>query len=244
MKATRCPSELDWSRHLAGELGFVAARRLRAHVARCEGCRRKLEGMAIEREAFVADPRRRLDLAALTARAHEPGHRGGSLWMLAALAVTAAAAAVFVIRAPGPEQNWVSKGGDLLAVHVEAARHRGDSTGAVPLGATCAAGDRLMASYATGHAYLLLLERDGQGKVQVLLPPGGTASARLASPRGTTSQSFVLDDVPGRECFAAFFSDAPVEAARAGEALASGGAAPSLDGAVIRMQCCEKEGTR
>ncbi len=154
--------------------------------------------------------------------------------MLAGVAAaTAAAALVFVLRAPGPDP-WVSKGGDLLAVHVETA------SGAVPLGVNCVAGDRLMASYATGHAWLLLLERDGKGSVQVLLPPGGTASAHLDAPRGKTSQSFVLDDVPGRECFAAFFSDAPVEATRAAEALVTGGDAPSLEGAVIRMQCCEK----
>ncbi len=58
----------------------------------------------------------------------------------------------------------------------------------------------------------------------------------LAAPRGATPQSFVLDEVPGRECFAAFFSDAPVEAARGG--------APALGGAVVRMQCCEKQGGR
>jgi hypothetical protein len=110
----------------------------------------------------------------------------------------------------------------------------------VPLGATCAAGDQLMASYATEHAYLLLLERDGEGRVQVLFPPGGTASAHVPTARGATPQSFVLDDVAGRECFAAFFSDAPVDARRAGEALAAGGTRPALQGAVIRMLCCEK----
>jgi hypothetical protein len=143
-----------------------------------------------------------------------------------------------VVRGPGRDPEWIGKGGDLFALHVERAG------GAVPLGATCAAGDQLMASYAAGHAYLLLLERDGEGRIQVLLPPGGTASARLAAPRGATTQSFVLDDAAGPECFAAFFSDAPLDAARAAEALASSSGLPALDGAVTRMICCDKRGTR
>lgn len=240
MSATRCPSELDWSRHLAGELGWLAARRLRAHVAGCPGCRGALAAMEAERAAFAAEPRRRRDLAVLQARARALGsRRGRTVWTIAGLAAAAAAAVLVVVRrAPEPDPAWSIKGGDLLAVQVKAA------SGAVPLGATCAAGDQLMASWATGHAYLLLLERDGAGRIQVLFPPGGTASARLAAPRGATPQSFVLDEVPGRECFAAFFSDAPVEAARAGEALARGGGAPALGGAVVRMSCCDKEGGR
>lgn len=241
MSAKRCPGELEWTRHLAGELGWLAARRLRAHVAGCEGCRRAMEAMTAERAAFDAAPRRRRDVAVLEARARELGPpRGRARWRWAGLvaAAGAAAATAIVVRGPGRDPEWIIKGGDLLAVHVETA------SGAVPLGPSCAAGDQLMASYATGHAYLLLLERDGEGRVQVLFPPGGTASAHLAAPRGTTSQSFVLDDVPGRECFAAFFSDAPIEAARAGEALAAANGTPALPGAVVRMQCCEKAGGR
>jgi hypothetical protein len=242
MSATRCPSELEWTRHLAGELSWLAARRLGAHMAGCPRCRAALSAMDAERAAFSADPRRQRDLALLAARAAPAGSGRRGRWWLAGLSGLAAAAAatvlVFALRGPGPDPEWISKGGDLLAVHVQTAG------GAVPLGATCAAGDQLMASYVSGHAYLLLLERDGKGGIQVLLPPGGTASARLAAPRGATPQSFVLDEVPGQECFAAFFSDAPVDAARAAAALASGGGAPLLGGAVIRMQCCEKEGAR
>jgi hypothetical protein len=239
MSAPRCPSELQWTRHLAGELGWLAARRLRAHLAGCARCRRALAAMDAERAAFAADPRRERDRAVLAARARTPASDRPMMWMFAGVAALATSAAVaFMLRAPGPDPEWSIKGGDLLAVHVETAG------GAVPLGATCVAGDQLMASYATGHAYLLLLERDGRGRIQVLLPPGGTASSHLAAPRGATTQSFVLDDVPGQECFAAFFSDAPVQAARAGEALARGGGAPALPGAFVRMVCCEKQGAR
>lgn len=242
MSASRCPSELEWTRHLAGELGWIAARRLRAHAAGCEGCRRSMEAMTAERAAFAAEPRRRRDLAELEARAQarEPRpRRGRGAWGLGGLAAAGfAAAAIVVVRGTDRDREWIGKGGDLLAIHVETAQ------GAVPLGASCAAGDQLMASYATGHAYLLLLERDGEGRIQVLLPPGGTASTRLPGPRGATTQSFVLDDAKGPECFAAFFSDAPIEAARAGEALSRGGGAPALAGAVIRMVCCEKRGAR
>lgn len=243
MSATRCPSELEWTRHLAGELSWLAARRLGAHVAGCPRCRAALAAMDAERAAFSADPQRRRDLARLGARPAPSGsRRRRGLWWLSGLSGLAAAAAAAVLvlarRGPGSDPEWISKGGDLLAVHVQTAG------GAAPLGATCAAGDQLMASYASGHAYLLLLERDGRGGIQVLLPPGGTASARLAAPRGATPQSFVLDEVPGQECFAAFFSDAPVDAARAAAALATGEGTPRLGGAVIRMLCCEKEGAR
>ena len=237
MSQTRCPSELEWTKYLAGELRWLASRRLRGHVAGCAGCRQELDAIAADRAAFSADPRRRRDLEVLAERARGSGRRRGRVsWAIAAVGLAGAATAGIVIfRAPGPAPEWTSKGGDLLTIHVERA------SGAVPLGATCAAGDRLMASYATANAYLLLLERDGQGRIQVLLPPGGTASARLATSKGTTAQSFVLDDVKGRECFAAFFSDAPIDAERAGEALAKGRASPALPGAVVRMQCCSKE---
>ena len=77
MSATRCPSELDWTRHLAGELGWLATRRLGAHVAGCPGCRAALSAMEAERAAFAADPRRRVDVALLRAQAqgHAPRRR-------------------------------------------------------------------------------------------------------------------------------------------------------------------------
>jgi hypothetical protein len=251
MSPSRCPSELELGKHVAGELGLLAVQRLRAHAAACPRCRAELEMIPEERAAFAADPRRRRDLAhlaSMAARMREAGPRGGRLrWSLAGLAAGGAVlAAVLSLRPPGPGPRratdgglaWTTKGGDLLAVHVETAG------GAVPLGATCAAGDRLMASYATGRAYLLLLERDGKGRIQVLLPPGGTTSARLPAPRGTTAESFVLDEAPGPECFAAFFSDAPIEAAQAGAALAAASGSPELPGAVVKMLCCDKEGAR
>src|SRR5512142_1091031 len=93
MSATRCPSELDWTRHLAGELGWLAARRLGAHVAGCARCTAALAAMEAERAAFAADPQRRLDVAGLRARARTIApRRGPRLWSLAGLAASALAA--------------------------------------------------------------------------------------------------------------------------------------------------------
>lgn len=233
------PSALAWARHLAGEPAWLARRRLRRHLRRCEACRRLEASLAAERRAFDADPARREELARLAAargpadRAGAPRHRWP--WLAGALACASAAAlALLSLGTPAPDVLR-AKGGGVLELYVER------PGGAAPLGERCAPGDRLIARYRTDRAYLLLLERDGLGAVQVIAPAGGAASMRLTAGEGTTPTSWVLDGAPGPECFAAFFSDAPVDAHEAARALRAAPSAPQVFGARAQVRCCEKE---
>lgn len=236
------PSELDWSRWLAAELGWLAARSMRRHLSACGRCRRLEAEMAGERAAFDAAPDRRVELARLRASSALPpqrspipylSRRGG---VLAAGAAVASVAALALLQPePAPRSELAAKGDSTLTFHVARAG------GAAPLGPSCAPGARIMARYRTHQPFLLLLQRDGRGEVQVLFPLGGSASARLPGPAGATPHSFVLDATPGRECFAAFFSRRPLDALAAKGALAASPEAPALPGAEVRAQCCTKE---
>lgn len=244
MSRSTHPGELTWARHLAAELGWLGAWRLRRHLAGCGPCRAHADELARDRVAFDASPERAGELARLQARAAGDSRRLASRgrrpgWTLGAVGGLAAAVAVWVaVRVPAPVEGLAEKGGSALSLYVDR------PGGAVALAARCAPGDRLMARYRTDRAYLLLLQRDGAGTVQVLLPPGGTSSQRLAAGVGSTPHGLVLDAIPGRECFAAFFSDQPLDAAVAGQALDGLPTPPVLPGAAVRIQCCEKDGTR
>jgi hypothetical protein len=234
------PSELDWAKHLSREGSPLERRRLSRHLARCEACRAYEAEQVRERSALEDDPRSRDALERLRARAAAaPRARTGRVrptW-LGALGALAAGTAVVLLWSSSSTTDLVAKGSDVFTVYV----HR--PAGVVPLGARCAPGDRLIAAYRTSRPYLLVVERDGRGAVQVLFPPAGTGSARVPTAEGTTPASWVLDAVSGTECFAAFFSDEPLAAAAAGQALASPRDAPALPGVTARVVCCEKGGT-
>lgn len=230
------PSELAWARHLSGEFGWLEAWKLRRHLAGCEACRAREAEHARDREAFEASVRRRQQVAELGAAAaalRPVATRRRRLvpWLAGGAAAVGAA---LLLQRPATAPELTAKGGDQLLLLVDG------PAGAVPLGGRCAPGDRLIARYRTGQAYLLILEQDGQGSVQVLFPQDGASSARLEAPEGTTPTSWVLDATPGRECFAAFFSGAPVDVAVARSALLASAGGPALAGVTVRLQCCDK----
>lgn len=232
------PSALAWARRLSGERGGLAGWRFRRHLARCDACRAKEAELVRERAAFDGSPRRGDDLSRLR-RAAEAGRAAeGIRWrpLVALLAAAGASAALLFAFLPAGRPELSAKGRSHFAVFVDRPE------GAVPLPFRCRPGDRLMARYRTTRPYLLLLERDGQERVQVLFPQDGATSARLPAGEGTTPVSWVLDAVPGRECFAAFFSDAPVDAATARRALLDPPGAPTTAGAEVLLRCCDKVG--
>jgi hypothetical protein len=234
----RHPTELTWARALAGELGWIARAKLRGHVATCDACRRLQGEMAEDRRRFESDPRRGDDLRLLRARAAtapRPGARRPALRLVAGVVggLLMGGLAAVLARRPGP-LDLAPKGGDTFQLIVSRA------AGAQPLEDRCAPGDRIMGRYRTGRAYLLLLERDGRGRVQTLIPRDGNASSRLPAGEGITPESWILDATPGPECFVAVFSDEPVEAAEATRAVRERPRAPTVRGAAVQVRCCEK----
>ncbi len=242
MSRERHPSELTWARALAAELGWLGRTRLRRHLAACDACRRLEAELAEDRRAFEADPRRGDDLRLLRARgadAAPPRVSHGVLRIAAAVAGATLVAGIAVVATRRPTSPELApKGLDAFQLFVDR------PAGARPLGDHCAPGNRIIGRYRTDRPYLLLLERDGRGRVQTLVPRDGLESARLPASEGTTSESWVLDAVPGRECFVAIFSDEPVGVAAARHALLERPEAPALPGAVIVVLCCEKGGDR
>ena len=231
------PSELAWAKHLSREGGWLARRRIRRHLAHCPDCKAREAEWVREREAFERGP-----LLPLTRAAARPPVGGRVAWrwlVLGGAAGTLATAVALVLALRVPTTGGLEeKGAEVFTLYLRSAE------GAATLGGECAPGDRLMAGYRTRRPYLLILERDGRGAVQVLFPPGGRASGRVPEGEGVTPTSWILDAAEGRECFAAFFSDEPVSAGVAAAALAATPQGPSLPGAAVRVRCCEKGGGR
>jgi len=229
------PTDLEWARRFSGERPLLGPSRLDRHLARCASCRAHEAALADERAAFERDPRRAGAMHALTLRA-ERSARGAATrswpWLAAAGAGAAALALALQVRLERPGALRVKGPSESFTVLVDR------PAGPQPLGSSCSAGDRLMGRFRTSRRYLLLLERDGAGRTQVLLPPGGTSSARVEPGEDVTGTSWVLDATPGRECFAALFSDGPLDAGEAARVL-DGRSAPG--GAEVRIACCEKK---
>jgi len=237
------PNALDWARYFSGEVRWLAGWRFRRHLSACASCRHLEADMAQERAAFDASPLRREELALLQARlVTSPARAIPKKLPQLPWAITAGIAAVaivlVVVRAPPQPPTLVEKGRDAFTMYVDR------PSGAVALGSRCAAGDRVIARYRTERRYLLVLERDGSGAVQVLHPRDGVASAQLSAAEGTTPTSWILDAAAGQECFAAFFSDEPVETNLASQAFATSPTAPIVPRATVRVQCCNKEPSR
>jgi hypothetical protein len=234
------PNALDWAKHLSGEAHGLAGWRFRRHLRSCASCLALEADMVAERTSFDASPLRREEVAFLQGRiAAVPASPAPSApprlrWAIA-VGIVATVIATVVARAPSPDRRLVEKGGDVFAMSIDR------PSGTVDLGPRCAAGDRIIARYRTQRSFLLVLERDGRGVVQVLHPREGTASVRLTAAEGTTPTGWILDAVAGPECFAAFFSDEPVDAASASRAFAASPTSPALPGATVRVLCCDKE---
>ena len=229
------PAELTWMRHLAGELGPVERLRFRAHLRRCEACRAREVEVGLDRAQVEPELTPGLDrlLAAVRVEPVERVGRRRPPWGWALASGVGLAALVVVVRlGTGPADEALRARG---STSIEYFLDRG--TRSTPLGVRCAPGDRLMARY-RAEGYLAVLERDGTGRVQVLFPAGANTAAAVGGV-GTTPTSWVLDDVPGEECFAAFFSAAPFDVASAVAALSAG--SPRLPGVDVQVRCCAKD---
>jgi hypothetical protein len=178
----------------------------------CGTCKQRWEELNEDKQRFekFVYPR---TLAQVEARASG----GGSFWealtkrwriAVPALGLAAAAAIAIVVLPRTPERYYGEKGGPNL----EVVARRGESQFAVHSGSHLKPRDQIrFVVDPAGAKYLLIASRDGQGKLTIYYPYGGTASGRLAANRQELPDSIELDDVTGPERLYAFFSDAPLQ---------------------------------
>ena len=173
------PSELAWSRHLSGELSWLAAWRLRRHLGRCAACRSLAEEQGLQRAVFELNPRRQEHLARLGAAAAAGRAAVGHGWRKVPWVAGFVAVGALLLFLPLADPPGLApKGADQVTIYVDG------PSGPALLGSRCAPGDRLMARFRTSQPYLLLMERDGQGNLQVLFPLDGSRLGATPSGRG------------------------------------------------------------
>ena len=146
-------------------------------------------------------------------------------------AVVATLLAGVFIKEPNAPLLRTKGGADTFALY------RQDGTAASALGATCAAGTPLRAQYASTRGYLMILEVDGAGAVQVLFPATGATSASIDPGKQLTPGSWVLDATRGEERFVAVFSEEPIGLESALRALRTGSAIAGRGVRQVEVRC-------
>lgn len=177
-----------------GELDPAAASALRAHLATCDRCARRLDHQAAERAAFVAEP---LPARLVPRPSWRDRLRAG--WAALVLVPALAAAAALVLLRE-PDDGVRTKG---TPSRIEAWVEVGQSARPVYSGEALGEGARVQLRYDPGdHRFVTLAGRDGNGMAEVY----GTVSARgpglVAAPF-----ALVLDRSPGPQRFYAVMSE-------------------------------------
>ena len=222
---TRCPTELELEAYLLGSAGPLAP-----HVEGCARCRDQLEEMRRQGEEFRREVYPRT-VDAVVARA---ARRGAPRWLLVAVPLAAAAAALLYVRtAPPPDYLGVKGGGLALTVFV----HDGGGARALADGQPVPAGAALRFEVRPARACRLwIVSVDGAGQVSRLFPASGEAASVAGA--GALPGGAVLDGRAGPERIYAICTPTPLSlpaVERAARAAASGGdrgvrAAGALEG--------------
>jgi hypothetical protein len=173
----------------AGELESEAAGAAREHLARCARCAARREALARDAEAFLAahpaPPAQRV--VALSTR-----RRPRALWWSAGLA--AAAALLFMVRSPEPQER--SKGEGSVGFFV---RH-GDTVRRGSSGERVMPGDALRFVVSQREpSHVAVLSRDAAGQASVYFPAGEHAVLVDAGVEHALDSSVILDEVLGTE---------------------------------------------
>jgi hypothetical protein len=198
-----CLSDLVLDRWLTGELPADQTERATAHVASCLSCRARREELARDREAFALAPPRLLLPVSLSETAKRRSSRGWVLGAVAALAVAAGVAFLWMeLRegAPGTGSDRVaSKGGGFELVGV--VEHAGHQTRARS-GDRVSPGDRVQLAYSTTTStYLYVVGVDGTRRANSYFPEGDAPSRVEPGTEVELPFSLVIDETPGAESF-------------------------------------------
>ncbi len=233
----RCLSNLALDRLLAGELDEGAGAAARLHLDGCAHCGPRFRELEADRDRFRAAP----PALSLPAPAADPARAPGRASPTFALAASGALAAALVVflqlrarpgggPAPRPDDELArTKGGVRLGFYVK----RQDSVLEGRSGDVVHPGDAVRFSYSSPTAgYLIVVSRDGAGRVSVYYPDGDTRSAAQL-PAGADEVlpgSVVLDDAVGPEVVHGILCRAPVPAARIVETLRTSGETGAISG--------------
>ncbi len=196
-------AELTLHRVVAGELEGDAT--LAGHLATCAPCRERLAGLRAAAAAPL--PPLRLERAPEPTSPVRDEPRGEVVplrrrWIpAAAVAMLAAAAALFVLRAPPtPAPDTFTSRGAALRLEVYRDAHGGAER--LASGASVRAGDRIGFRVAThSDGWLLVAGVDGAGAAYQVWPGGDAPSAPFAAvPEGVKLEAaLALDATPGAE---------------------------------------------
>lgn len=234
--------ELAIARHLAGDAGPLARRRLARHLADCAACRVRLAEIEAERRAWDAEPGREAEIRRLVAHAPQPRPQGSRAprWLPAVALAGGLALGIgwLATRPPDVEPQHVlrAKGGEVFVMYL-------DREGAVgPLPAACAPGDRLRARLEGPGRHVFVIGIDGAGTVAPLLPGDERDGPRLGADPLWSPGSWVLDATPGTERFVAAFAERPLALDDVTDALAAQAADPltPVPGIVLIEHRCTK----
>lgn len=191
IRGAECPPALTLEACVAGEIELP-------HLASCAVCRTYVETLQREQTAFRASQ--------APLRAPPPRRIGPAPWVAVA-ALAASLAVVFFMRAPAETVAFKGERFHALVRHVGAttAEH-------LENGEQLAAGDSLRFTFeAPRDGYLLIVEKDGEGRVTVFWPFGATHSGaiRAASSKEPLSGAVELDASKGPASLTAIFSPQP-----------------------------------
>ena len=217
-------------RHLLETLAASAdpshAPAARQHVATCQLCKLRLDGITRAADAYLASYpadnfAHQVAVRARRAEQRPTVPRRRLFAGLGVLAMAAGAVALWVRLAPRTLDEIRYKGGGVTwAVFAK----RGDRTWAVSDGESLRPGDRLaFTTYSPQDRFLLMFGIDDADTI-VQYGPQGSTPLRLPRGQGSVPFAIELDARPGEERLFALFSQAPLDAAEAKRALAAAAA--------------------
>ncbi len=237
-----CLSNLVLDRLLIEELKDDGRAAAMSHVSGCSRCSERLRELRSERDRFAAEARPLALPRSLRAPRRQPS--GRALFAGGAVALGAAVAILLFVRRGRDELDPHAidatqvKGGLRLGLYIK----RADSVIEGRSGDVVHPGDAIRFAYtSTSAGYLMILGRDGAGRVSVYFPEGNRAAPMRAAEDEVLPGSIVLDDVPGREEIIALACDEPVVASAAVAALrAAVGAPERIAGCAVERLLLDK----
>lgn len=195
-----CPSDLKLSLSLVeGELPGAEQDAIETHLAGCARCRQRRRGLEDERNELHAR-RPMVDLGTVRPRPHWQPLLAGAAACLAALVAVWLAAGI-VAPAEGPRWKGAAPSIEFRVQHEENVFVARSPAHLHP-------GDRIRFGTTLDHdAWLLIVNLDDRGELDVYFPPGQEQSARVSAGTGVfLPGSIRLDEHRGTERIFAFFT--------------------------------------